>query len=190
MNDYVFGYGSLVDEQRLHSFLEHAGAPASARGRMVTLSGYRRVWNVAMDNGESINGYKRYRCSVTGDVPAVFITYLNIAKQVDVSVHGICFAVDERILRVLDKRERNYVRTDLTADILQPPEGGRVWAYVGSQDGRDRFEEGASEGRAVIAHDYIDAVRSAFESRGLLQHFEETSSTGSLQVQRLHRIDI
>src|SRR3954464_4477383 len=94
--DFVFAYGSLLDE---------------ARGRPCTLTGWRRGWGVAMDNRRTLPGYRYFLDRETGDRPPVFVTFLDIREQPGAHVHGIAFPAD---LVALDARERNYTRVDVT----------------------------------------------------------------------------
>jgi hypothetical protein len=132
----VFGYGSLTG----------GGVPARLRG-------WRRVWNVAMDNAVDLPGYKCY-LAADGARPAVFVTFLNLERALGSVVDGELLEGD---LDALDARERNYSRVDVT-DALESPPGARVWAYVGTPEGRERFERGLREGRAVVQRAYLDAV--------------------------------
>jgi cation transport regulator ChaC len=137
---YVFGYGTLARGD---------GIPARLRG-------YRRAWNVAMDNRETIPGYKYY-VDEAGARPGVFVTFLNLVPGD--AVDGVVLAVDD--FAALDARERNYARVDVTSS-LDVDLGGCVQAYVGTDDGRARFETGRRAGDAVVARSYLEQVRAAF----------------------------
>jgi cation transport regulator ChaC len=138
---FVFGYGSLPAER--------AGVPCRLRD-------HRRHWGVAMDNRETIPGYKVYLDPDTGERPAVEVAYLSIAPEPGESVGGIAFEVSGAELAALDRRERNYVRAEVTH--LVDDVGGQVWAYVGSVAGRNRLARGRRRGTAVIAHGYLAKV--------------------------------
>jgi cation transport regulator ChaC len=141
----VFGYGSL---------------PAERRGTRCRLRDHRRDWDVAMDNRQTIPGYKVYVDPDTGERPPVHVAYLSIVPAAGESVDGVAFPVTDDELAALDRRERNYDRHDLT-DLIDTDLGGRVWAYVGSADGRRRLAEGRRDGTAVVAHGYLVKVRHA-----------------------------
>src|SRR5581483_4112443 len=68
---YVFGYGSL---------LTPAG-DGIAEFVPRRLRGYRRIWNVAMDNSQAIPGYKQYLDPATGTPPHCFVVFLNIVPD-------------------------------------------------------------------------------------------------------------
>ena len=93
--DYVFGYGSLLNPRS-------RAAQASACG----LEGFRRTWDVAMDNTKTIPGYKYYVDAVSGDRPALFVTFVNLRPSPGEVVSGVAFPVDRERLAALDRRER------------------------------------------------------------------------------------
>ncbi|GAC1435848.1 MAG: hypothetical protein NVSMB51_06030 [Solirubrobacteraceae bacterium] len=147
MSDYVFGYGSLLSE---------------FDARPARLLGYRRCWGVAMDNRIDIPGYKFF-LAPGGLRPAVDVAFLDIAPAPGESVAGSVQAVSGAELSLLDARERNYQRTDVSE--LVPALNGRVWAYVGRDDARARFERARTRGSLVVARDY--AARAQADTAGL-----------------------
>jgi cation transport regulator ChaC len=138
----VFGYGSLS---------------AEAAGVECCLHDHRRDWGVAMDNRETIPGYKIYLDAETGERPAVEVAYLSIDPAPGQRVDGVAFAVTDEELAALDARERNYVRHDVS-DLVDAALGGRIWAYVGSAAGRLRLARGRRRGTAVVARGYLEKV--------------------------------
>jgi gamma-glutamylcyclotransferase (GGCT)/AIG2-like uncharacterized protein YtfP len=136
----VFGYGSLPAEK--------AGVPCRLRD-------HRRHWGVAMDNRETIPGYKIYVDPETGEQPPLHVAYLSITPAGGHHVDGYAFEVTDAELEALDRRERNYDRLDVSAHVEFD---GQVWAYVGSEAGRRRLEHGRRRGTAVIAHGYLEKV--------------------------------
>jgi hypothetical protein len=153
----VFGYGSLAAE--------------SARERVVELAGWRREWGVAMDNRRDLPGYKYYT-DAEGNRPPVRVVFPDIRPASGEIVIGVLRAVDPGDLVALDRRERNYERTEVTESIAGRVDG-RVWAYVGSEPARLRFaegmrarREGREDGAAVIHAEYLESVLSAFARLG------------------------
>jgi hypothetical protein len=140
----VFGYGSLT----------------VAGGRRCVLRDHRRGWGVAMDNRETIPGYKVYVDPATGERPAVYVAFLSIWPEPGARVEGVVLAVDDDALAALDARERNYDRREVTG-LVEPDPGARVWAYVGSADGSDRYAAGRATGTAVVAEEYLAIVPAA-----------------------------
>jgi hypothetical protein len=139
MRVFVFGYASLARD---------GGMPAY-------LPGYRRAWNVAMDNRATIPGYKYY-VDEGGERPEVFVTFLNLVPGG--GVHGKVVPIED--IAALDARERNYARVDVSASVDHP---GPVYAYIGLDEAVARFEAGHRAGRAVVARAYLESVRAAFD---------------------------
>ena len=162
--DFVFGYGSLVS----------TGGVAFARafdpdGFVADLQGVRRCWGVAMNNGVDLPGYKYY-LDGHGDRPDVYVAFLDLRPAAGRSVNGVCVPVDDDELAALDRRERNYVRRDLTALCSVGQADARVWAYIGSSAGRRRLTTARAAGRAVIDRTYLEGVREGFRRLGPAEH--------------------
>jgi dephospho-CoA kinase len=169
---FVFGYGSLTVQ----------AGPVPTRelkkhGFVADLTGLRRVWGVAMDNRRDLPGYKYYTDG-GGGRPEVFVAYLDlVAEPADgarAAVNGVCLPVDGAMLEVLDRRERNYERVDVTERLAgcdaAKTAGARVWAYVGSPDARERFAAGREAGTAVIDAGYVRTVEAGFAALGAAEH--------------------
>lgn len=148
---FVFGYGSLL-------------TPDGTGGFVAALPGFRRGWGVAMDNRRDLPGYKYYT-DPTGRRPEVFVAFLDLSAADGATVDGLCRPVTGDELELLDARERNYVRVDVSDRIPVP--GARVWTYVGSDDGRERLRIGRAAGTAVIDATYRRAVEAGFARLGL-----------------------
>lgn len=162
--NYVFGYGSIVDPRRLKTFLGRTRfAPADYH--FCRLPGYRRVWNVAMNNQVDIPGYKYYLDKRTGQRPPIFVTFLNVYPCSNQAIDGLLFGVTAAELNRLDRRERNYERIRVETQISRPT-AGRVWLYRGRPEAKARFQTGVRQQRAVISKDYHDLVANAFAGFG------------------------
>lgn len=181
---FVFGFGSLAGQAK------HPGhaTPDRPSGPLTRLPGFRRTWGVAMDNTVDLPGYKFYR-DADGERPAVMVAFLDIAPEVGNAVEGVCQPVTARELEALDARERNYVRIDVTAALVdQPP--GRHWLYLGSPQGRERARLGRSQGRLVVPRDYYHQVRRAFDQLGRLPAFLESTDDPGSALRELTRVDL
>jgi cation transport regulator ChaC len=166
----VFGYGSLTArpgpgpgptrELKEHGFIADA-------------TGLRRSWGVAMDNRRDLPGYKYYT-DAAGRRPEVFVVYLDLIVAADgdgAAVNGVCFPVDDAALEVLDARERNYERVDVSDRVAPAGLGGvRIWAYLGSAAARERFAAGRQAGTAVIDAGYVRTVQAGFAALGPAEH--------------------
>jgi len=174
--DHVFGYASLVND----------GGP----GRLKRLAGMRRTWGVATDNSRGIPGYKMYLRRCDGSRPAVFVAFLDLVPDPRASVTGVCREVTDGELAILDRRERNYDRVDVTESIESPP--GRVWAYLGSAQARERLRRAREAGTAVVSRDYERKVHAGFRALGPLEYesFLASSSLEGLPVWDLERVDL
>ncbi len=159
---WVFGYGSLVDTQHLSEFLSLHGL-ALNRYHHCELGGFKRTWNVAMDNALTLPGYGYYLDPATGERPQVYVAFVNIERHAEAqaSVAGILFEVDLPALAVLDARERNYERHDVTAELSLAVEGV-VWSYVGLPDAAARFRQGLATRSVVIEAAYKRRIEAAF----------------------------
>jgi hypothetical protein len=181
-DQHVFGYGSLTRYGRA----ARASAP-----RTCHLPGYRRSWNVAMDNAVDVPGYKHYLSDDGASRPAAFVTFLNVVAAPGTAVNGVLLPVDEDELSALDRRERNYDRIEVGA-LLDEPVGGRVWCYLGSAAARERFELGLTRGTAIVDARYRDAVREGFALIGAdaLAEFDASTDAPRCEVVPLRRIDL
>ena len=164
---WVFGYGSLLP----------AGVTALPEGAVpCRLSGWRRGWGVAMDNTRDIPGYKHYR-TPDGERPDVMVVFLDIAPHTDGLVNGVAIRVDEEELPGLDRRERNYRRVDVSDSLDTPLPGvGRVWAYAGRRESRERAAIGRRERRLVASRGYIERVAAGFEVLGEREVFSRLTA--------------
>jgi gamma-glutamylcyclotransferase (GGCT)/AIG2-like uncharacterized protein YtfP len=157
-DQYVFGYGSLAAGVGLAPTRERR-----AEGFIADLQGFARGWGVAMDNTVLVPGYKCY-VDADGARPAVFVAFLDVVESAGGRVNGVCLPVGSGELAVLDARERNYDRVDVSDRVAAG--GARVWTYVGSADGRARFRRGVARGATVIHAGYLDAVYAGFAALG------------------------
>lgn len=185
---FVFGYGALVDPDELRATLARETIGSDPLP-LVGLQGYRRAWSVAMDNRPEVTGSKYYLDPETGEQPPVFVTYLDVVRTGDAAVNGVLVPVDERDLETLDRRERNYDRIEVTARITARV-AGTVWAYVGREEARHRFDRARDEDRAVINASYRSTVRAAFADRGeeALQTYVATTRSPEVPERPLRRI--
>ena len=172
---YVFAYGSLA---------RAAGAALPCR-----LLDHRRGWGVAMDNRQTIAGYKVYVDPLTGEQPPVYVAFLDVRPEPGARVNGVAFPVDPDGLPALDRRERQYERRDVTAAIDLDLDGP-VWAYAGRPESRRRCAAGRADGTTVVAAPYHRRVREGFRARGMLDAFERTTDPPDVPERELQRLDL
>jgi hypothetical protein len=150
------------------------------------LQGWRRGWGVAMDNTQTIPGYKLY-LDADGGRPDVCVAFLDLVEAPGAWVNGVCLPVDDEALAALDARERNYERREVTV----APSPGRTWAYVGRPAGRARFAEATAAGRCVAARAYLETVERGFRALGAWEDFvASTDDSARPPVRELRRIDL
>lgn len=190
---FVFGYGSLTARPGLIGSRE-----LKESGFVADLAGLRRTWGVAMDNRRDLPGYKYYT-DAQGQRPDVFVAYLDLVPAHPVpgdagaTVNGLCLPVDEAALALLDRRERNYERTDVSDRVAAGELGGaRVWAYLGMPDARERLAEGRRTGTAVVDAAYVRTVRAGFAALGddELAAVRASLEPGALPVVELTRHEL
>lgn len=177
--EHVFGYASLISDMRREG------------EELRVLRGYRRRWNVATDNSLTIGRYKIYLDPSSGEQPAVFVTFLNLVPDPDCAVAGALFPVSPNALEALDRRERNYTRRDVSAELDGPLEGP-VWCYFGRPEAVARHGEGAAVGRAVVSREYAERVRAGFEACGpeALAGYEASTDPPGCPFVDLERVDL
>ncbi len=175
MTDYVFGYASLVA-------IEDA---AALPGR---LRGFRRRWGVAMNNWEGGEEVKHFLDPETGERPRIRVAYLDIYEQAGGAVNGLALPVDRERLRVLDEREINYQRVEVT-EAFEGTAQGRVFTYIGLDAARERCRQGTADGDVFVSCDYAAGVRLAFERLGAdaLAEFDQTTDPLALPEKDLLR---
>jgi cation transport regulator ChaC len=171
---FVFAYGSLVHPDQLRALAAEHGLAGEAR--LAILEGYRRAWDVAMDNRLDLPGYKFYRDAQTGERPPLRVTFLNIEPASGAWVNGVVLPVSPRVLDALDRRERNYRRVDVTAHLeLSLP--GTVWAYSAREEALARYRRGLEADTAVIARAYLETVEEGFRRWGAQAYRTYLAST-------------
>jgi hypothetical protein len=172
---YVFGFGSLIAATD-GSFLP--SRESDTRGYVADLVGYRRCWGVAMDNARDLAHYKYYVEKGEGGLerrPEIFVAFLDIVREPDSRINGLLRPVTNAEMSLLDARERNYRRIDVTDSIERAP--GRVWAYEGRQEARQRRVEADAVGRLVVDAQYMRSVESGFAALGADELVQFRAST-------------
>lgn len=187
----VFGYGSLVNRDNLKKYFASLGIDVR-QAKAVDLHGFRRNWSVAMDNRDTIPGYKYYVDEASGERPDAYVCFLNISAASGTTTNGLAFEVPPDILPELDKRERNYDRIDVSPFISGAPDGYTVWAYVANKAGEKRYLQGQAEQKLLIDAHYKDDVEKAFQSFGESEYQRFLTSTDfpPVPVRKLCRINL
>jgi hypothetical protein len=168
---YVFGYASLVGLREPFAVGGAEHEPVAGR-----LGGFRRHWGAAMDNWDPANDHKHFVDPSTGGRPRLRVAYLDVEPSDGGAVNGLAIPVDGARLSVLDAREVNYARIDVS-DKFEPVLARPVFTYVGTEAARERCRRGIANGDVFVAHGYVAAVRRAFEQlgSGALAEFDRTT---------------
>jgi gamma-glutamylcyclotransferase (GGCT)/AIG2-like uncharacterized protein YtfP len=147
-----------------------------------------------MDNRRDLPGYKYY-ADAEGRRPQVFVAYLDLVPAHPdpthpAQVNGVCLPVDAAVLEALDRRERNYERTDVSDRVRAG--GARVWAYIGMAAARERLAEGRRTATAVIDAGYVRTVQTGFAALGAeeLALVRASLAPGDLPVVELTRHEL
>lgn len=199
MPHHIFGYGSLVNQDALHRYI---GRPcASGETNLCQLQGFRRCWNVAMDNQTDLPGYKYYVDKSTGRRAGIYVTFLNIRKAPGAAapgaaapgtaITGIIFKVNEAELALLDQRERNYYRLDVTHQVNVAVEG-KVWAYKGTSEAEKRYQRGLHTQTAYISEEYYQFVHDCFYCHGedCAKAYLNSTDAPEVPLRKLQRINL
>jgi gamma-glutamylcyclotransferase (GGCT)/AIG2-like uncharacterized protein YtfP len=144
-----------------------------------------------MDNSRDLPGYKYYVDADTGERPAVYVTYVDLAPDAGCAVNGIVFPVEAEALTELDRRERNYERREVT-DATSAAVDGRVWSYFGLSAAHERFESGRAAGTAVVSRAYRDGLHDGFAQLGReeLARFAISTDDPGIPVVDLIRVEL
>ena len=157
---WVFGYGSLVSPTSLERTLGRP-VPTDRDWVLAVLRGYGRRWNY---------GSRTVRADWEIDgrpVERGLIVALGLVEAPGDWCNGAVAAVSDDELALLDRRERDYDRVDVT-DRIDPAGtiSGPVVTYVPRTRAVARYVEHRDEGRAAVSRRYFDLVRTAFDDLG------------------------
>ena len=161
---WVFGYGSLASPD---SFGNTIGRVVDPHVDVVVarLTGFGRRWNYGSLH---LRGDWRHDGVM---VRRGLVVSLGLTAAVDESCNGIAVRVSDDELALLDHRERDYERTDVTDAIATTVTGaraeperpaGRVVTYVPRPSAVERYEQARDEGRAAVRRSYWELVHDAF----------------------------
>lgn len=186
---FIFGYGSIVNLSSLLAFLKKNELHHDDY-EYCNLMGFRRTWNIAMDNTKDIAGYKWFRDPLTKNRPDIRVTFLNIYESHHEDfVNGILFRVTKSELDRIQKRELNYDLLEIT-DRLDIKVPGRAYAFIGKEEAKKRFEEGCKTNKSVISEDYKTLIDDSFAniSDEFFKTYNETTDEAGVPLQKLEAI--
>ncbi len=159
---YVFAYGSLASADSASRTLGRVLHP-TAGPHPAVLRGWRREWNVGAD--ASTHPQRRYVGTDGRDFDGV-VASVGLARDLDASCTGAVFRVFPQDLTLLDQRERNYFRAEVTEHVHLDLHGrtGKVYTYVPKDESVQRLNEALADGRAVVRAQYLQVTETALSA--------------------------
>jgi hypothetical protein len=170
---FVFGYGSLVSPSNFSKFLKRKNPPKEKKDYFcLDLIGFKRIWNIVRDNSGK-NGYIQYFLP-DGELPNEPILLINIVPSINSVVNGIAFKISDSELEILDNRERNYNRIDISGGLSE--EIGKCFAYTGKSEAIQRYQRCRNK-NFLINKDYFYNIENSFKEIGenFYQKFKRTT---------------
>jgi cation transport regulator ChaC len=172
---WIFGYGSLVSPASMATTIGRTVAPTDVA--VAHLDGYGRRWNYGSMHlrGDWFHGGI--------EVTQGLVVSLGLVVSDQESCNGVIVRVTADELAMLDWRERDYRRTDVT-DMIRldgDPIRERVMTYVPRPSAVERYETARDNGRAAIRLSYWELVESAFGELGD-DHLERYAATPAPDV--------
>jgi cation transport regulator ChaC len=159
VTSWVFGYGSLVSPTSLESTIGRR--VASTDVAVAHLDGFGRRWNYGSMH---LRGDWHHDGA---NVRQGLVVSLGLVAADAESCNGLAVRVTDAELALLDWRERDYERTDVTDRITSDGvDGDRIVTYVPRQSAVERYLSARDEGRAGIRRSYWDLVIEAFDALG------------------------
>jgi cation transport regulator ChaC len=161
---WVFGYGSLVSPESFGYTLGRVLVPGVDFFE-AEVAGYGRRWNYGVMStvGESVGA--------DGVSKSWTIVALGLVASPDETVNGVVCWVTGDELPMLDRRERDYDRVDVSdqaticAGAAVDP-AGPIMTYVPRPEPQQRYRAARDSGTAAIEQRYWDLVDGAFADLG------------------------
>lgn len=167
MHVFVFGYGSLMNPNSAARTLGRKPTMSIAR-----LHGYRTAWNVAARVKEGKN-LGRIALQADGVEFDGLIVPLGLEQGKGYTATGTIFAVSMRELALLDAREVNYTRENVTDKLrwlsgVKPRGEYEVYTYIPKEEAVEALLDARLRGlEAVVVQSYLEIIEAAIEHHGL-----------------------
>lgn len=163
VSTWVFGYGSLVSPASTAATIGRA-VERTGGYHAATLVTYGRRWNY---------GSLRQRARWTSDGRTIddgVVVSLGLERADDETANGAVIRVSDDELALLDRRESDYDRVEVTDLVdagraLRP--GEPVVTYVPRASAIHRFERARAERVAAVKTSYVALVEQAFSELGV-----------------------
>lgn len=157
---WIFGYGSLVSPTSMAATIGRTVPPGDTA--IAHLDGFGRRWNYG-------SMHLRGDWQLDGThIREGLVVSLGIVRSDAETCNGRVVRVTGDELAMLDWRERDYERTDVS-DLIRcdgGEAGSAVWTYVPRASAVERYLHARDRGRAAIRRSYWELVDAAFNDLG------------------------
>ena len=160
MKNYIFGYGSLIEEaSRLRS------TPNAKTAIPVKVSGFKRGW-----------------FSHTG-APGLSTTFLGCVSEADSNTNGVIYEVSEEDLKLTDFREKGYNRIKINFENIafyskQIDANSAIWIYINQFPNNKIPTSGFPSKEFPIVQSYVDmCIEGCLEMEHLYPKAKEKNFT-------------
>ena len=172
---WIFGYGSLVSPASMATTIGRTPAPADVA--VAHLDGYGRRWNYG-----SLHLRGDWHHDGVAVTQGLVVSLGLVAADAEIC-NGVVVRITDDELAMLDWRERDYERTDVT-DLIRldgDRRVERVMTYVPRSSAIERYEAARDRGEAGIRQSYWELVHAAFGELGD-DHLERYTATPAPDV--------
>jgi hypothetical protein len=118
-----------------------------------------------MANRDPEHDDKYYVDEETGERPDIAVALLSLVEAPDVVCEGLAIPGSREDLALLDLREVNYRRVEVTDSVDGVP-AGRVWTYVGLPRAERCFRTALAAQRVFVPSEFREFVDAAFRRAG------------------------
>jgi cation transport regulator ChaC len=184
---FVFGYGSLVSTESIESTLRR-GIDRSTF-EYAQLRGWKRAWNVGSD--KQSHPERTFRLEDGSEFDGLTVV-LGIERSG--SGHrcdGSVFCVTRQDLNLLDVRERNYERIEVT-DLISwagKPDNRVVYTYCPRAVAVAKIDDAKASHRPInVRKGYKELVETAFDQIGRLDSYRRTTPGIPFKIQEMDSI--
>lgn len=162
---FVFGYASLASPDSVALTVGHDVDASTFT--YAKLAGWKREWSVGSD--KSSHPERTFRRPDGSEYPGVVVVMGISQVRTGEGCDGAVFPASRRDLTVLDVRERNYERIDVSSQVTWAgkPEGCLVYTYVPTIASLERVDNAIRDHKEIgIRSTYLHLVRAAFGQPG------------------------
>ena len=184
---FVFGYGSLVSPESIESTLRRGIDRSTVE--YARLRGWKRSWNVGSDKRS--HPERTFRLADGSEFDGVTVV-LGIERSASGDgCDGSVFRVTRQDLDLLDVRERNYERIEVT-DVISwagKPDSCVVYTYRPSAVAVAKIDDARARHRPInVRKRYRDLVETAFDQIGRLHSYRLTTPRIPFKIQEMKSI--